>query len=294
VSSQEILLEEDTMPDLRRTLVAKYLPLTGAKIDQPIPQLRTGMPSLDAIHSTEKFQPKPGGPMYSIIHTAEVDNYETNASAAALTQLTKAKVAAAPADITAALRSKVSTGDNFAGTDRKASKMSTGSGAMENFNDLSDLIASLTADDQMIDHDPPIATTADSGRTEEEQRNVSVSAFLYASSREADNDFHLIMGRDPNATPEVYMTAEVSGLPPNNFPAFPEMNAARTSFKNYFGDHLPGAGYDYYDPPIPIKIEGSLFFDMTHARGQHPGPQSLKSRIPTIWEVHPVTSITLG
>jgi hypothetical protein len=41
-------------------------------------------------------------------------------------------------------------------------------------------------------------------------------------------------------------------------------------------------------------VEGSLFFDMSHAIGQHPGPPSLKSRMPTIWEVHPVTSITLG
>ena len=282
------------MPDLREKLTARHLPLTGTTTDKPIPQLRQGMPMLDAIHSTEKFQPKPGGPTYTIIHTAEVDDYETNPSATALAQLTKTKVAVTPEDIAAAVRSKVSTGDDYAGTDRKASKLSIGSKATEDFNDLSDLIASLTPDDDMIDHQPPIAVDANSGRTQEEQRNVSFSAFLYASSREADNDFHLIMGRDPNANPEMYMTAEVSGLPPSNSPAFSKMNAARTSFKNYFGAHLPGAGYDYYDPPIPIKIEGSLFFDMTHAKGQHPGPQSLKSRIPTIWEVHPVTSITLG
>ena len=50
--------------------------------------------------------------------------------------------------------------------------------------------------------------------------------------------------------------------------------------------------YDFYDPPIPIQVEGSLFFDMSHATGQRPGPQSLKSRMPTIWEVHPISSIT--
>ena len=67
------------------------------------------------------------------------------------------------------------------------------------------------------------------------------------------------------------------------------------AFKNFFGaSRLPGFTYDFYDPPIPVKIEGSPFFDMTHATGSRPGPQSLKSRMPTIWEVHPLTSIKLG
>jgi hypothetical protein len=40
-----------------------------------------------------------------------------------------------------------------------------------------------------------------------------------------------------------------------------------------------------------FEIEGSLFFDITHATGGHPGPQDLRPHIPTIWEVHPVTNI---
>jgi hypothetical protein len=63
---------------------------------------------------------------------------------------------------------------------------------------------------------------------------------------------------------------------------------------SFFGAHAPLLAYDFYHPPIPVVVEGSLFFDMTHAVGQHPGPPSLKSRMPTIWEVHPVTAITLG
>ena len=80
-------------------------------------------------------------------------------------------------------------------------------------------------------------------------------------------------------------------LTPNDFT---DLNAARSAFKKFFGAKLPGAGYDFYDPPIPVNIEGSLFFDMTHATGARPGPQSLKSRMPVIWEVHPLTSIKLG
>jgi hypothetical protein len=156
------------------------------------------------------------------------------------------------------------------------------------------LIASLTADNAMVHHVPLIGTSSTSNRVTEEQRNVHLVGFLYAASREADNDFHLIIGRDPTALPEMYMTMEVSGLPPANSPAFQQLKTARTSFMSFFGPHAPLLTYDFYHPPIPVVVEGSLFFDMTHAVGQHPGPPSLKSRLPTIWEVHPVTAITLG
>ncbi len=92
------------------------------------------------------------------------------------------------------------------------------------------------------------------------------------------------------------MTMEVSGLPPKNNAKFDfaDLNSARSAFKKFFGAKLPGFTYDFYDPPIPIEIEGSSFFDMTHATGARPGPQSLRSRMPTIWEIHPLTSIKLG
>jgi len=146
----------------------------------------------------------------------------------------------------------------------------------------------------MLHHTPPIGIDSASGRVTEEQRNVHLTGFLYAASREADNDFHLIVGGDPAVSPEMYMTMEVSGLPPSASASYAALKAARDSFETFFGAHLPQLAYDYYHPPIPVVIEGSLFFDMTHATGQAPGPPSLKSRMPTIWEVHPVTSITLG
>jgi hypothetical protein len=88
------------------------------------------------------------------------------------------------------------------------------------------------------------------------------SAAAGAASREIDNDFHLIVGRDPSAKPSVYMTVEVSGLPPKRSKAFSKLNAARTVFKAFFG-----------------------------AQGGRPGPATLRSHIPTIWEVHPLSKI---
>jgi len=255
-----------------------------------LPKFRAGMPALDSILGVRPLTPPaaPGAPRapeaaptsaYRIITTNEVDAYEAGATPHEIL----AAVPAAPAP----------AGDNFAGTARKAAKLSIANAPTEKFKDLKNLIVSLTADSAMIAHVPKIKTTATSDRVKEEKRNVSVKVFLYAASREADNDFHLILGRDPKATPEIYMTMELSGLPPASSASFAKLNAARDAFKAFFSTNLPGTTYDFYDPPIPVDIEGSLFFDMTHATGQHPGPKSLKSRMPTIWEVHPITKITL-
>jgi hypothetical protein len=251
---------------------------------------RAGMPSRDSITGVTLASPSTSaaaaeadavGIQYRIIQTNELDEYEKGAASA---EDFAAAVADAP------------TGDNFEGTARKAAKLSIAKAKTEKFTDLKNLIKSLTPDDEMRDHDPKIGTGAKSGRVEEEQRNVRVNAFIYAASRENDNDFHLIIGRDPDKTPEMYMTMELSGLPPKSSASFAKLNAARDAYKTFYnenlGGNLPGLKYSFYDPPIPVTIEGSLFFDMSHAKGQAPGPKSLKSRMPTIWEVHPITKIT--
>ncbi len=284
------------MPDARKTTTIRRLPLTGATAAMPLTPLRAGMPALDSIHKTLELAPKAGGPTYRIMRTTETDAYEQTPTAVKLATLLRTKGAPPAAALAAAVKSKAPKGDDFAGKDRKAAKLSKAQANTEKFKDLKDLIASLAPESKMIKHTPKIATTPTSGRVKEEQRNVGVAAFLYAASREADNDFHLIVGRNQKLAPEMYMTMEVSGLPPKNDAAFDftDLNSSRSAFNKFFGAKVPGTTYDFYDPPIPIKIEGSLFFDMTHATGSRPGPSSLKSRMPTIWEVHPLTSIELG
>lgn len=268
------------------------LPLTGAASPTPLDFQRAGMPSLDSVHTTIPFKPTPAGPEYTIVRTTEVDAYER--AAAPLQRLLAGKTPPPRSALVAALRAAPSAGDNFAGTARKAAKLSIANAPTERFPDLKALIDSLEPEAHMVQHKPRITTAATSKRVKEEMRNVGVKAFLYAASREADNDFHLIVGRDPAAAPETYMTMEVSGLPPANSPSFAHLKDARDAFQQFFGQKLPALGYDFYQPPIPIAIEGSLFFDMTHSSGARPGPPSLKSRMPTIWEVHPLTAITLG
>ena len=283
------------MADLHRIRKVTRLPLTGAKAKAPLYPLQVGMPALDSIHDDSvAFKPKGGRSTYRILRTTETDTYEKTDAALGFAKALRAQKTPATAAIKAAARKPPSTGDQFGGTDRKAAKLSVGSGKTEIFSDISKLIPTLPLHDAMAKLKIPLGPT--SGRVSQEQRNIRLTGFLYAASREADNDFHLIVGRPPTASgPPMFMTMEISGLPPNNNPAFAAINGARTSYKKFFGAKLPLAGYDYYSAnPIPVVIEGSLFWDATHSTGQAPGPPSLKPNMPTIWEVHPITSIKLG
>jgi hypothetical protein len=219
----------------------------------------------------------PRGNKYHLIKTTERDEYEPQEK-----------------DSLAALEAKKpAPADNFTGDKRRAAKLSIGSGAVEKFGDLQKVLQSLPKDTDMGDHKPPIKDDPTSQRVKEEQRNVRVRAFLYAASREGDNDFHFIVGLDPKLPP-MFMNMELSGLPPAGSPSSAALTKVRNAYKTFLAahpkDHVPGPGYLHYVPPVPIDVQGSLFFDITHFKGTHPGPAKIRPK--TIWEVHPITDIT--
>lgn len=256
----------------------KRLMLTGRPLPAALNLARAGMPSADVIFEAHRVITARGR-QFRVLRTTEVDQYETTPTAISLRNALPGRHVPSARALTAALKKKPK-GDQFAGTARKAAKISIASGPTRTFNDVKALVESLTPDDRIVAHKPKIKTTASSGRVKEENKNVKIKAFLYAASGEDDNDFHLIIGRQSTKSPEMYMTMEVSGLPPASSPALAGLTAARDSFKGFFGADLPGFTYDFYDPPIPVTISGSLFFDMSHSTGQRPGPPSLKSRMP--------------
>jgi hypothetical protein len=222
--------------------------------------------------------PAPGAPpRYRILRTLEVDEYDAPVPAAAILPLAAPRPA--PTD------------NDFRGTARRAAKLSIADAPIEEFDDVKDLIATLPRHGTMRDH-PGLSNDRDNNRVVEERRNVRIKAFLYAASLEEDKDYHLIIGRDPSLS-EKYMTVEISGLPPETSDAFEKLDQARDAYFEFFGDGLPGTSYDFYDPPIPVVIEGSLFFDFSHATGSRPGPATLRPRMPVVWEIHPITSIVL-
>jgi hypothetical protein len=125
-----------------------------------------------------------------------------------------------------------------------------------------------------------------------EQQNVRIRAWLVAAKKETDNDFHLILGDDADS-PTQFFNAEVTGLPIGGADRA-TLEATRSSFKNWFSASLPSTRYDTYDPPIPVEIEGSFFFDDEHAVKPQCGPVGTGRCLPcTAWEIHPVARITL-
>jgi hypothetical protein len=213
---------------------------------------------------------------YRILRTNETDPYD---------------IPLQPAEVATQGRERFTGfGDTHRGTARKAAKLSIADAEIEAFEDIKELFDTLPAGQAMTSHEPPIKTDAKSGRVDAENRNVQVRAFLYAASRKDDNDFRLIVGRDPHLEP-MFMPMAISGLPPQDSTHFTRLKAARDAYKEFFGDDLPGASYDFYDPPIPVEVEGSLFFDMSHSSGSGPGPARLRQNIPTLWEIHPITNI---
>jgi hypothetical protein len=177
--------------------------------------------------------------------------------------------------------------DDFDGNDRKTAKTSIADAPIETFASVKKFLGTLESDSDMLNLG--ISKDATSNRVTQEKRNVSVSGFIYAFKFETDNDFHVILGMDPDSGIEAYVNVEISGLPqggPNRAP----LKTVRTAFKDFFTAQHTGfsSTYKKFDPPIPVRIQGSLFFDVDHKAGVV-GPTGMRPT--TAWEIHPVTKI---
>ena len=185
----------------------------------------------------------------------------------------------------------VNDGVSFAGTDRKAAKITIASAPAEHIA-LADLVAELSAQENaMLHHNPAIAKNAGSGRVVEEQRNVTVDGWIHFAKKESDNDYHVILGSTDDPSEAVLMNVEVSGLPPHNSTAFAKLSSARTAFEDTFLDSLHSGGSYTQFEPVHVRITGSLFFDIDHAAGVV-GPNNFRPQ--TAWEIHPVTKIVFA
>jgi hypothetical protein len=185
----------------------------------------------------------------------------------------------------------VNDGVSFAGTDRKAAKISIASAPAEHVA-LAELVAELRAQENaMLHHSPPIPKTAGSGRVAEEERNVTVDGWIHFAKKESDNDYHVILGSTEDPSSAVLMNVEVSGLPPQNSTAFAKLSTARQAFEGAFLDGIHSGGSYTQFEPVHVRISGSLFFDIDHAAGAV-GPNNFRPH--TAWEIHPVTQIVFA
>ena len=172
----------------------------------------------------------------------------------------------------------------FAGKDRAAAKTSFVTGVpAKSFNTIAELIATLTPDSMMRSK-----LTRKSKRIADEQKNVRLekNIFLYAMKNETDNDYHLIIGDNIKLSKATLFNVEISGVPKRG-------NATIMGIRNFFKDNFGqvcGPKYAVFkNDPIPIKVSGSLFYDVDHPAGKV-GPVGMRPK--TSWEIHPVASIS--
>lgn len=155
-------------------------------------------------------------------------------------------------------------------------------------------------------------------RVSEELRNVSVIAYVHAVALEngipvrmpdsarsgwglpdgyvhADLDFHVMLSTSPRHGEGTFFAAEVSGLPRDGIDV-EEFKRARQQLVDILLNvaKKPEASFNAkfaeINPPIKVKVTGSLLFDADHAIGTFE-PNYVKST--TAWEIHPVKSIEL-
>jgi hypothetical protein len=170
---------------------------------------------------------------------------------------------------------------------------------VEVFSDLDALSKILPPDDAM--RKKYAKELGQSWRFPEEQRNVSVVGYIHAVKLDygidshgvqGDQDFHVMLGTSPKRGEGRFFTASVSGLPRDGFGVKNFMAArqqllqlllrvARTPESSFRAAFAP------IDPPLRVKVTGSLLFD-----GRQPasaGPDYAKAA--TVWHIHPVMSI---
>jgi hypothetical protein len=175
--------------------------------------------------------------------------------------------------------------DFYCGVDRASCKTSLNASEYESFSDLKSFLNSLPSDDHMTSL--KISRESGSPRVTEELRNISIKkTYIYAIKHEPDKDYHIIIGDSAGAN---FFNVEITGLPDEGQQDFNALLNVRLAVKTFF-DHRVRISekYNKPDPPIPVSISGSLFYDVDHAPGIV-GPAGLRPK--TSWEIHPVSKI---
>jgi hypothetical protein len=181
----------------------------------------------------------------------------------------------------------IGVNDVYAGKGREGCKTSLYHGQYESFETLDKMYKTLPDDDEMLEMG---LGKYSNQRVDEEKRNVTIRhAFLYAYEYEKkdDHDYHLIIG---TAKEGILFTAECSGLPEASSADYKALLDVRKKLKCFIAQK-PGEknrSWTLYDPPIPIEISGSLFYDIDHAPGAA-GPKGYRPE--TSWEIHPISNI---
>jgi hypothetical protein len=177
----------------------------------------------------------------------------------------------------------------YVGQVRATAKTSMATRKTETFETVGDFLASLPTDNYMRQ----TGVNNKSLRTVDENRNVLLKkAFIFHITKEADQDFHLIVG-DLNEKGEKVniLNVEIAGLPKDKTTRnYFFLERTRRQLYEKYPDFFTG-NRKTLSPKTKfpeITVRGSLFFDSHHTPDQI-GSGSEKPK--SVWEIHPVTYI---
>lgn len=172
--------------------------------------------------------------------------------------------------------------DTFHGVARKTPKTTIVMATPESFPVLKTFLSKLIIDNTISTKLHAMTKAQLEQRVPEERRDIKLTkVFLMAIKREADNDFHMIIG-DGNGN---FFNTENSGLVATS-PKI--LKYVRKKVLTFMGGAFCQSQYQTFSPGIAIELEGSLFYDTEHAPGVI-GPPSARPK--TSWEIHPITNI---
>jgi len=130
--------------------------------------------------------------------------------------------------------------------------------------------------------------TKSSLRISSEDANFSVQAFLYAITRESDEDYHIIIGTSNDPSTAEFFNVECAGLPANSSAFFAKLQTVRNKVVSFLGGtEVCKSGYIKFHDHPKIQVSGSLFYDKEH-ENSIVGPTDSKPK--TAWELHPITA----
>jgi hypothetical protein len=195
-------------------------------------------------------------------------------------------------------RPKECTDPSFRGSDRRDAKLSFNKKNQKDPESLKHLVARLMkSDEAMHTHVPKISLACNSLRLPEEMENVFLEhVYVYVILREADGDYHLIVGNGTDSTSDMLMGVEISALPETTSPYYNKLKQVRDKFER---KHKTCSRLNLWEKrkknALPeISVKGTLFYDMGHSRDKgkkqnYSGDKTIKTG--TYWEIHPATYI---
>ena len=188
---------------------------------------------------------------------------------------------------------------NFDGKRRADAKTTISTGTLKIYRTVRHFLTAFA--DLHPDADMPAIIDGSSGRVPLEDFNATIKkAWLFCYAKESDEDFHLVIGntRNINASGNRFIIVEVGGLPKTG-EARANLAQVQKDFFDIIGGVVCSGGYIWFNKgkdPIPITVSGSIYWDTEHWSkahneiGKH-GPDTLKPRLTTVWEIHPITAI---